>query len=178
MTIALTLPADLAWAQPLAPVSSVALSALVAACPLAVVLVLVGVRRWSGRFSSACGLVVALLLAVGVWGMPVGLAGWTLVYGCAFTLWSILWTVFNGLWLYNLSVATGSFGHLRRWVQQCAPDDRAVQAILVAFCFGALLEGSAENHRRRAGAGAERIGSGGARAVLWHRPRAGAAAIT
>ncbi len=131
------------WPQPLAPVHSVALSALVAAIPLAVVLVLMGVLRRSGLFAAACGLAAALLLAVGVWGMPAPLAGLTLAYGGAFALWSILWTVFNGLWLYNLATETGSFGKLRRWMESCAPGDRAVQAILVAFCFGALLEGSA-----------------------------------
>jgi lactate permease len=131
------------WPQPLAPVHSVALSALVAAIPLAVVLVLMGVLRKSGLVAAAWGLTVALLLAVGVWGMPAPLAGLTLAYGWAFALWSILWTVFNGLWLYNLANETGSFGKLRRWMESCAPGERAVQAILVAFCFGALLEGSA-----------------------------------
>jgi len=131
------------WPQPLAPVHSVALSALVAAVPLAVVLVLMGVLRKSGLFAAACGLAVALALAVGVWGMPPRLAGLTLAYGWAFALWSILWTVFNGLWLYNLAQETGSFAKLRRWMESCAPGDPAVQAILVAFCFGALLEGSA-----------------------------------
>jgi lactate permease len=140
LTISLGLPL---WPQPLAPVQSVALSALVAAIPLAVVLVLMGVLRKSGLFAAACGLAVALLLAVGVLGMPAPLAGLTLVYGWAFALWSILWTVFNGLWLYHLATETGSFGKLRRWMESCAPGDRCVQAILVAFCFGALLEGSA-----------------------------------
>jgi lactate permease len=140
LSISLGLPL---WPQPLAPVHSVALSALVAAIPLAVVLVLMGVLRKSGLVAAACGLTVALLLAVGVWGMPAPLAGLTLAYGWAFALWSILWTVFNGLWLYNLANETGSFGKLRRWMESCAPGDRAVQAILVAFCFGALLEGSA-----------------------------------
>ena len=131
------------WPQPLAPVHSGAVSALVAAIPLAVVLVLMGVLRKSGLFAAACGLTVALLLAVGVWGMPAQLAGLTLAYGWAFALWSILWTVFNGLWLYHLAQDTGSFGNLRRWMERCAPGERAAQAILVAFCFGALLEGSA-----------------------------------
>jgi lactate permease len=133
----------LPWPQPLAPVHSVAISALVAAIPLAVVLVLMGVLRKSGLFAAACGLTVALLLAIGVWGMPAPLAGLTLAYGWAFALWSILWTVFNGLWLYHLATETGSFGQLRRWMESCAPGDQVVQAILVAFCFGALLEGSA-----------------------------------
>ena len=117
MTIALTVSLALPpWPQPLAPVHSVALSALVAAIPLAVVLVLMGVLRKSGLVAAASGLTVALLLAVGVWGMPAPLAGLTLAYGWAFALWSILWTVFNGLWLYNL--ATGD-----RLVREAAPLD-------------------------------------------------------
>jgi lactate permease len=131
------------WAQPLAPVHSLLLSALVAVIPLAVVLVLMGVFRKGSLLSSASGLATAAILAVGVWQMPASLAGWSMAYGFAFAVWSILWLVFNALWLYNLSVGTGSFDRLRLWIQQHASGDPCIQATLVAFCFGALLEGSA-----------------------------------
>lgn len=131
------------WSQPLAPLHYLALSALVAAVPLMVVIVLMGVFRKSGLFSSACGLATTAILAVGVWRMPASLAGWSLAFGFATAAWAILWLVFNALWLYNLSIHTGSFERLRRWIQQHASGDACVQAILVAFCFGALLEGSA-----------------------------------
>lgn len=134
---------ELAWSQPLAPVHSVTLSALVAATPLMVVLVLMGGLRKSGLLASSCGLATAAILAAGVWRMPVSLAGWSVAYGSAYAVWSILWLVFNALWLYNLSVATGSFDLLRRWMEERASGDACVQAMLVAFCFGALLEGSA-----------------------------------
>jgi lactate permease len=75
--------------------------------------------------------------------MPFWVAAWSVVYGYLFALWSILWIVFNALWLYNLSVEAGSFDLLRRWMQQHASGDACIQAILVAFSFGALLEGSA-----------------------------------
>ena len=131
------------WPQPLAPLHSLVLSALVAVIPLTVVLVLMGVFRKGGLFASACGLATAMILAVGVWHMPASLAGWSVAYGFAFAVWSILWLVFNALWLYNLSIDTGSFDRLRLWIQQHASGDPCIQATLVAFCFGALLEGSA-----------------------------------
>jgi lactate permease len=131
------------WPQPLDPAHSVVLSALVATIPLLVVLVLMGGLRKSGLFASACGLGTAAVLAVAVWRMPVALASWSVAYGFAYATCSILWLVFCALWLYNLTVATGSFEQLRQWVERHASRDACVQAILVAFCFGALLEGSA-----------------------------------
>ncbi len=131
------------WPQPLAPVHSVGVSAAVAAIPLAVVLFLMGVLRKSGLFASGCGLITAFLLAIGIWRMPASLAGWSIGFGFVYALWSILWLVFCGLWLYHLAEETGSFDLLRQWVQQSASGDPCVQAMLVAFCFGALLEGTA-----------------------------------
>ena len=131
------------WPQPLSPVASVVLSAAVAAIPLVVVLVLMGVLRRSGLMASACGLATALVLALAVWHMPAMLAGWSILFGFGYALWSILWLVFCGLWLYHLAEATGSFELLRKWVEHGASGDPCVQAMLVAFCFGSLLEGSA-----------------------------------
>src|SRR5690348_7319593 len=131
------------WPQPLAPVHSLALSALVAIIPLLVVLLLMGVLQRSGLLASAFGLATAGVLAIGVWGMPAKLAGWSVGYGFAYAVWSILWIVFNALWLYNLTVDNGSFELLRKWVEHHASGEACTQAILVAFCFGALLEGSA-----------------------------------
>jgi len=120
-----------------------ALSALAAAVPLALLLVLMGGLRKSGAVSAACGLAAAALLAVLIWQMPVKLAGWSAAYGLVYALWPIMWIVFTALWLYNLSVDTGKFELLRRWMAEHASGDRCIQAILVAFCFGALLEGMA-----------------------------------
>jgi lactate permease len=131
------------WPQPLDPAHSVVLSALIATIPLIVVLVLMGALRKSGLFASACGLGTAAILAVTVWRMPVALASWSVIYGFAYATMSILWLVLCALWLYNLTVATGSFEQLRQWVERHASRDACIQAILVAFCFGALLEGSA-----------------------------------
>lgn len=131
------------WPQPLTPAHSLALSALMAIIPLAVVLVLMGGLRKSGLLSSACGLGAAGALAIFVWRMPALLALWSAIYGCIYALWSILWIVFAALWLYNLTVAIGNFDLLRRWMESHASGDACIQAILVAFCLGALLEGTA-----------------------------------
>jgi len=131
------------WAQPIAPVHSVGLSALVATLPLLTVLGLLGIARKSGLVAAGSGLLVAMILSAFVWRMPVNLAGWSIVFGFATAAWSILWLVFNALWLYNLSVRAGSFDRLRQWIELRASGDPCVQAVLVAFCFGALLEGSA-----------------------------------
>ncbi len=131
------------WPQPLDPLHSIALSALVAALPLLLVLVLMGGLRTSGLFASTCGLGVAGLLAVVDWHMPLALVLWSAAYGVIYAVWPILWIVFSGLLLYNLTQDTGKFDLLRRWMAEHASGDPCIQAILVAFCFGALLEGSA-----------------------------------
>jgi len=136
------LPLAFWWPQPLAPAHSLAISALLATLPLAVVLILMGGLRKSGALSAALGLATAFLLAIFVWGMPVPLAAISGMYGFVYALWPILWIVFAALWLYNLTVDTGNFDLLRRWMSEHASGDPCVQAILVAFCFGALLEGT------------------------------------
>src|SRR5580658_976666 len=131
------------WPQPLDPLHSVALSALAAALPLVIVLVLMGGLRKSGLFSSLFGFATAILLALFLWRMPAILVFWSAAYGVVYALWPILWIVFTALWLYNLTQDTGKFELLRRWMQQHASGDSNIQVILVAFCFGALLEGTA-----------------------------------
>lgn len=131
------------WPQPLDPLRSVGLSALAAAIPLVVVLVLMGGLRKSGLVAASWGLGVAGLLAVGVWRMPPELALWSAAYGGLYALAPILYIVGSALWLYNLTQDTGHFDLLRRWMERHASGDACIQAILVAFCFGALLEGCA-----------------------------------
>jgi L-lactate transport len=131
------------WPQPVALVHSLFVSALLATIPLVVVLVLMGVLRRGGLLSSACGLLTAGGVALLVWHMPAKLAALSVGFGFAYAAWAILWIVFNALWLYNLTTETGSFEELRRSMAHHASGDACVQVILVAFCFGALLEGSA-----------------------------------
>lgn len=139
----MTLVTAAIWPQPLDPLHSTTLSALVAAVPLILILVLMGGFRKSGLFASACGLGMTGLLSMLIWHMPLVLLLWSTVYGFIYALLPVLWLVFNGLWLYNLTQDTGKFELLRRWMEKHASGDACIQAILVAFCLGALLEGSA-----------------------------------
>src|SRR5580693_2059491 len=116
-----------AWPQPLDPLHSVALSALAAALPLVLVLVLMGGLRKSGLFASVCGLATAILLALFLWQMPAILVLWSAIYGVVYALWPILWIVFTALWLYNLTQDTGKFDLFRRWMQQHASADPGIQ---------------------------------------------------
>jgi lactate permease len=102
-----------------------------------------GGLRKSGAFSAAWGLASATLLAISVWHFPLRLAFLSIGFGFLYALWPIMWIVFASLWLYNLAVANGSFEQLRRWMADHASGNPHIQAILVAFCFGALLEGTA-----------------------------------
>jgi L-lactate transport len=131
------------WPQPLYPMHGAVLSAAVAAIPLALVLILMGWLRKPGYVSAAAGLLSSLALACGVWHMPVGLALWSAAYGATYALWPIMWIVFAALWLYNLAVDTGKFDLLRCWMEKHASPDMRIQGVMVAFCFGALLEGTA-----------------------------------
>ena len=118
---------------------SLPLSALVSVIPLATVFVLLGVLRVRAQWAALAGLAVALVVAVAGFGMPVGQSLLAASHGAVFGLFPILWIVVNALWVYNMTVATGHFDVLRRSFGALSSDTRT-QAILVAFCFGALLE--------------------------------------
>ena len=126
--------------QDLNPVGdSLALSALCAAVPLLTLFVLLGGLRLKAWLAGLISLVVALLVAIVLFGMPAGQALLAGTEGAAFGFFPILWIVINAIWVYNLTVASGHFDVLRRSFEKVSPDQR-IQAIIIAFCFGALLE--------------------------------------
>ena len=94
------------------------------------------IRAW---LSGLISLLVALLVAVVLFDMPVDQACSAECGGAAFGFFPILWIVINAIWVYNLTVATGHFDVLRRSFEKVSADQR-IQAIIIAFCFGALLE--------------------------------------
>ncbi|MEU8228402.1 L-lactate permease [Actinoplanes sp. NPDC048967] len=118
---------------------SLALSALFAALPLLTLFILLGALRMRAWLAGIIALVVALVVAVAVYAMPVGQALLSASEGAAFGFFPILWIVLNAIWVYNLTVASGHFDVLRRSMARLSPDMR-IQAVIVAFCFGALLE--------------------------------------
>jgi lactate permease len=118
---------------------SLALSAIFAALPLLTLFILLGGLKVAAHWAALCSLVVALVVAIVVYSMPAGQAFDSGLEGAAFGLFPIMFIVWNALWIYNMTEATGHFAVLRRSFGRVS-DDQRVQAVIIAFCFGALLE--------------------------------------
>src|SRR5215831_14607875 len=133
----------LAFHQAYSPVGgSVVASALVAAVPLLLLFVMLAVLRLPAWLCALSAMLTTALLALLVWGMPFGLTVSATTQGMAFGLWPISWVVLNAVFFHNLTVASGDFDVLRRSLTRLT-EDRRIQALLVAFAFGALIEGIA-----------------------------------
>jgi lactate permease len=130
------------WSQDYSPLGSIALSALVAALPVVTLLGLLAFWHVRAHFAALAGLLVAGSIAVLVYHMPASLALMSAINGAAFGLFPIGWIVLNAIFVYQLSVETGQFAVLQRQVAGLS-SDRRIQALLVAFCFGAFIEGAA-----------------------------------
>jgi lactate permease len=130
--------------QLLSPIdASLGASFCVAALPILTLVILLGVLRRPAWQAALAALAVAFIIAVGPWQMPVGPAIQSMLNGATFALWPVMWLVFNGLLVYNISVRSGRFDAFREWLTGNLPDDRRVVLVVVGFCFGALLEGIA-----------------------------------
>lgn len=122
------------------PVSdSLGASAIFAAFPLVVLFLLLGVLRVRAWIAALASLATAILVAVVVYPMPADQALLSASIGAAFGFFPILWIVINAIWVYNMTVETGHFDVLRRSFARVS-DDQRIQAVIIAFCFGALLE--------------------------------------
>ncbi|MBO1756342.1 L-lactate permease [Allobranchiibius sp. CTAmp26] len=118
---------------------SLGLSAIFAALPLLTVFVLLAVFKLAAQWAALIALAVSIVVAIAVYSMPVGQTFSAAGEGAAFGLFPIMWIVVNAIWVYTMSVTGGHFDVLRRSFASVSPDQR-IQAILIAFCFGALLE--------------------------------------
>lgn len=128
------------YKQVLDPVAhSLEWSSLVAAVPLLLLFVMLGVLRMTAWVASLVSLAVAIAIGIAVYGMPVGQALLAGTEGAAFGFFPILWIVINAIWVYQMTVETGHFDVLRRSFARVS-DDQRIQAIIIAFSFGALLE--------------------------------------
>ena len=130
------------WIHVYDPLGSQPLSTLMALLPLAVLLGLLAFAGWSATRAAAAGLATALAIAVGVVGMPADAAAAAALHGAAFGLFPIGWIILNAMFLYALSVEAGGLDVMKRSVTRLSADHR-VQALLIAFSFGAFLEGAA-----------------------------------
>ncbi len=148
------------WIQAYAPVrASVALSVAVAASPLAVMFVCLAVARMKVFKAALLALATALLLSVSAWGMPAGLAALAAAQGAAFGLFPVFFIVLASLFLFNITVKGGQFEVIRASLASVT-HDRRLQALLIAFCFGAFIEGAAGFGAPVAIAGATLVGLG------------------
>src|SRR3954466_9103994 len=122
------------------PVSdSLGLTTIFAVLPLVVLFVLLGGLRTKAHWAALASLGVSILVAIIVYSMPVGQTLDAGVEGAAFGLFPIMWIVVNALWIFNMTRESGHFAVLRRAMASVS-DDQRIQAVLIAFSFGALLE--------------------------------------
>jgi lactate permease len=128
------------FTQQLAPVAgSLTASALIALLPLITIFILLGGLRIRAHWAGLASLAVAVIVAITAFKMPVGLALLSGTEGAVFGLFPIMWIVFNALWVYQLTVVSGRFADLRESFNLISADPR-IMAVLIAFCFGGLLE--------------------------------------
>jgi lactate permease len=131
------------WPQNYTPLAdSLGLSALVAALPIFVLLLLLGVYRKPAWIAALSGLAAATAVALFGYGMPAGAAIGAITNGAAFGLLPIGWILFSAILLYRLTIETGKFEIIKDSIGSLTPD-RRLQALLIAFAFGAFIEGAA-----------------------------------
>ncbi|HOI15125.1 MAG TPA: L-lactate permease [Geobacteraceae bacterium] len=148
------------WTQIYLPVAdSPAVSALIAAIPLAVIFVCLALFKMKAHRAGLLALASALGIAITVWDMPAGLAGLAALQGAAFGFFPVSCIVAATILLYNITVQSGHFEVLRASLAGLTTD-RRLQALLIAFCFGAFIEGSAGFGTPVAIAGATLVGLG------------------
>ncbi|WP_437205606.1 L-lactate permease [Planctomicrobium sp. SH664] len=131
------------WTQVYTPVADhVLLSALVASLPVVVLLGLLAFFELKAHLAALIGLATALIVAIGIYGMPARLAGLAAIHGALYGLLPIGWIVLNAIFLYDVSVQTGGFEIVKNSIAGLSAD-RRIQALLIAFSFGAFIEGAA-----------------------------------
>src|ERR1700693_3490571 len=127
------------WSQVYTPAAgSLGLSALIAALPVVVLLGLLAFGHAKAHWAALSGLATSLGVAILVFGMPARLAGAAALYGAAYGLFPICWIVLNAIFVYDDTVKSGDFEVVKNTIAGLA-SDRRIQALLIAFCFGAFI---------------------------------------
>jgi lactate permease len=148
------------WIQSYTPVAgSLGMSALIAVIPLVVIFVCLAVLKMKAHKAGPLAVASAIGIAITVWGMPAKLAGLAFMQGAAFGLFPVFYIVITTLFLYNITVKGGQFEIIRASLAGVT-GDRRIQALLIAFCFGAFIEGAAGFGTPVAIAGATLVGLG------------------
>lgn len=130
------------WTQIYDPMGSLALSAFMAAIPMIIIFYLLAIRRAPGQIAGGAAVASAVLVAVLVYKMPVATALTATGMGALYGVFPIFWIVITAIFIYNMTVETGQFEIIKNSIASIT-DDRRLQALLIAFAFGAFLEGAA-----------------------------------
>ena len=129
------------WTQSIDPLHNLVLSALVAAIPVILISWLL-IKKVKGYIASLLTAGLAILLAMVVYGMPLKLALLSALHGALYGLFPICWVIIGAVFLFNVTVKSGQFEIIKNFMASITPD-RRLQALLIAFSFGAFLEGAA-----------------------------------
>lgn len=130
------------WNQVYDPFNNIWLSALVATIPILLFIVLLTVLKIKGHIAGLISAIIAGLIAIVFYGMPISKTVWTGIYGVLAGLYPVASIVLAAIFLYKLTVKTGKFDIIKKSITSMSPDKR-IQVIIVAYCFGAFLEGAA-----------------------------------
>ena len=132
----------MAWKMVTDPLNNLGLSALIASVPIFYLFWALAIKRMKGHWAAVGSVAIAVVVAIVGYGMPVPLALLATFNGMLFGLWPVAWIVVTAVFIYNLSVKTGEFEIIKNSLASIS-DDRRMQALLIAFSFGAFLEGAA-----------------------------------
>ncbi|WP_223834109.1 L-lactate permease [Spirosoma profusum] len=130
------------WKQVIDPFNSITLSVLVALVPILFIFWALIIRRMKGYQASLIAIGIAMIIAIAVYGMPIKLALLSVTHGAMYGLFPICWLVVTAVFLFNLTVKSGQFEIIKHFMASIT-SDRRLQALLIAFSFGAFLEGTA-----------------------------------
>src|SRR5215211_7170966 len=130
------------WKQVIDPFNNIALSALVAMLPILFIFWALIIKKMKGYQASLIAIVIAILIAIFIYGMPAKLALLSTANGALYGLFPICWIVITAVFLFNITVESGQFEVIKHFMASIT-SDRRLQALLIAFSFGSFLEGTA-----------------------------------
>jgi lactate permease len=130
------------WTQAIDPFHNIVLSALVALIPILFIFWALIIKKMKGYQASLTATAIAIVIAIFVYGMPVKLALLATAHGALYGLFPICWIIVTAVFLFNITVKSGQFEVIKHFMASIT-SDRRLQALLIAFSFGAFLEGTA-----------------------------------
>jgi lactate permease len=130
------------WIQEVNPINNIAISAIVAAFPILFIFWALIIKKMKGYLASLFTVVIAILVAIFVYSMPVKLSLLSTLHGAIYGFFPICWIIIGAVFLYNITVKSGQFEIIKSFMASIT-NDRRLQALLIAFSFGAFLEGAA-----------------------------------